>query len=112
MDQWTRVDVLVAEGRRVMVRLPGGRPGSAAAWRLHRHIPDGRPAHPRFVTKYGTKQGVLVLGKQIPFFIGVGIGAGGNHLFGWFVIKAAGKILGPPPELWDAPNRTTLRPGA
>ena len=55
---------------------------------------------PRFVTKYGTKQGVLVLGKQIPFFIGVGIGAAGNHGFGWFVIKAAGKILGPPPESW------------
>ena len=36
---------------------------------------------PRFITKYGTKQGVLVLGKQIPLFIGVGIGAGGNHLF-------------------------------
>ena len=59
---------------------------------------------PRFVTKYGTKQGVLVLGKQIPLFIGVGIGAAGNHLFGWFVIKAAGKILGPPPESWDDPQ--------
>lgn len=59
---------------------------------------------PRFVTKYGTKQGVLVLGKQIPLFIGVGIGAAGNHLFGWFVIKAAGKILGPPPQSWDVPQ--------
>lgn len=56
---------------------------------------------PRFVTKYGTKQGVLVLGKQIPYFIGVGIGAGGNHVFGWFVIKSAGKILGPLPKSWD-----------
>lgn len=27
MDQWTRVDVLVAEGRRVMVRLPGAGQG-------------------------------------------------------------------------------------
>lgn len=56
---------------------------------------------PRFVTKYGAKQGVLVLGKQVPFFIGVGIGAGGNHLFGRFIIKATHKILGPPPESWD-----------
>ena len=56
---------------------------------------------PWFVTKYGVKQGVLVLGKQIPLFIGVGIGAGGNHLFGWFVIKAEKKIPGPPPESWD-----------
>lgn len=56
---------------------------------------------PRFITKYGTKQGVLVLGKQIPFYIGIGIGAGGNYGFGWFAIKSARKILGPPPELWN-----------
>jgi len=55
---------------------------------------------PRFITKYGAVQGVLVLGKQIPLFIGVGIGAGGNHLFGRFVIKAENTILGPPPESW------------
>ncbi|MCO5997267.1 hypothetical protein [Actinoallomurus rhizosphaericola] len=61
---------------------------------------------PRFVTKYGTKQGRLVLGKQAPMLIGGGIGAGGNFLFGWLVIKAAKKILGPPPESWDAPERT------
>jgi hypothetical protein len=56
---------------------------------------------PRFITKYGVKQGVLVLGKQIPFAIGVGVGAVGNHLFGWAIIKAAKKILGPPPESWN-----------
>jgi hypothetical protein len=56
---------------------------------------------PRFVTKYGTKQGVLVLGKQVPLFIGAGIGAGGNGLFGWLIVKAARKILGPPPESWN-----------
>lgn len=56
---------------------------------------------PRFITKWGTKQGALVLGKQIPYFIGAVIGGGGNSLFGWFVIKSARKILGPPPESWD-----------
>lgn len=56
---------------------------------------------PRFVTKYGTKQDVLVLGKQVPLFIGAGIGAGGNGLFGWLIVKAARKILGPPPESWN-----------
>lgn len=60
---------------------------------------------PRFITKYGVKQGTLVLGKQIPLFIGVGIGAGGNHLFGWFVIKAERKILGPPPTSWGDRER-------
>lgn len=55
---------------------------------------------PRFITKYGTKQGVLVLGKQIPMAIGVGVGAVGNHLFGWTIINAARKVLGAPPDLW------------
>ena len=56
---------------------------------------------PRFLTKYGVKQGVVVLGIQLPFLIGSAIGAGGNALFGWFIVRAAGKILGPPPESWD-----------
>jgi hypothetical protein len=56
---------------------------------------------PRFVTKYGAKQGVVVLGVQVPFFIGAALGAGGNGLFGWFIVNAARKILGPPPESWD-----------
>lgn len=55
---------------------------------------------PRFVTKYGVRQGVLVLGKQIPMFIGVGVGAGGNGLFGWFIVKTAHRILGPAPKSW------------
>lgn len=58
---------------------------------------------PRFITKYGTKQGVLVLGKQMPMLIGVGIGAAGNGAFGWFVVRSARKILGPPPSEWPAP---------
>lgn len=61
---------------------------------------------PRFVTKWGTKQGVLVLGKQVPFYIGVGIGAGGNHLFGRSIITATGKFLGPPPGSWEDPLRS------
>lgn len=61
---------------------------------------------PRFVTKYGVRQGALVLGKQIPMFIGVGIGAGGNGLFGWFIVKTARKILGPSPKSW--PERGEL----
>lgn len=59
---------------------------------------------PRFVTKTGEKLGVLVLGKQVPRFIGAGIGAGGNALFGWFIVKTARKILGPPPESWGDPS--------
>lgn len=65
---------------------------------------------PRFVTKYGMKQGVLVLGKQVPLFIGAGIGAGGNGLFGWLIVKAARKILGPPPESWNELREPVLAP--
>lgn len=55
---------------------------------------------PRFVTRWGARQGVLVLGKQIPLMLGAAVGGAGNGLFGWFVIKAGREILGPPPETW------------
>lgn len=56
---------------------------------------------PRFITKYGTKQGILVLGKQIPAGIGILVGAAGNHTFGWFIINSSKKMLGPAPTSWD-----------
>lgn len=55
---------------------------------------------PNFITKYGTKQGILVLGKQVPKGIGIGVGAVGNHLNAWFVIKATTQILGKPDSSW------------
>lgn len=56
---------------------------------------------PRFVTKYGTQQGVLVLSKQVPLGIGMVLGAGGNHTLGRLTIKSARTIFGPPPGEWD-----------
>lgn len=55
---------------------------------------------PRFITKYGTKQGVLVLSKQVPFGIGAALGAGGNHAFGRLSVTSARKIFGPAPTSW------------
>lgn len=55
-----------------------------------------------FVTKYGTKQGVLVLGKSMPFGIGLLIGAGGNQAFGRVTIRAAHEAFGNPPATWPA----------
>lgn len=55
---------------------------------------------PHFITKYGTKQGVLVLSKQAPLGIGAALGGGGNHLVGRLTIKSARKIFGPPPTSW------------
>ena len=53
---------------------------------------------PRFITKYGTKQGVLVLSKQIPLGLGIGVGAGASHLIGRTIVRTARKVFGPPPE--------------
>lgn len=57
---------------------------------------------PRFVTKWGTKQGVLVLGKQVPLMLGAAVGGTGNGAFGWFVIKSGREILGPAPGEWSS----------
>lgn len=55
---------------------------------------------PRFVTKYGTKQGVLVLGKQLPRGIGAALGGAGNHLIGRSIIKSARKVFGEVSAEW------------
>ena len=53
-----------------------------------------------FVTKYGTKQGILVLGKQVPFGIGGAIGGGGNAVFARVTVKAAKRAFGADPDGW------------
>lgn len=55
---------------------------------------------PRFITKYGSKQGVLVLGKQLPAGAGALIGGTGNHLIGRGVIKSSAKVFGEVPDAW------------
>ena len=65
---------------------------------------------PRFIVKWNGRQAVIVLGIQVPLFIGAGIGAGGNALFGWAIVKSAKKILGPVPESWDELSEPALGP--
>lgn len=65
---------------------------------------------PRFVTKYGSKQGVLVLGKQVPLGIGAALGADGNHVFGRLTIGAARAIFGPPRRAGSARTTGTRHP--
>ena len=52
----------------------------------------------RFVTKYGTKQGILVLGRAAPFGLGAGIGAVGNAAVGWTVVKGVRRAFGDVPD--------------
>lgn len=61
-----------------------------------------------FVTKYGTKQGILVLGKQLPLGIGAAVGAGGNAAFGYGVLKAADRAFGKAPADWHASPAQTV----
>ena len=56
---------------------------------------------PRFITKHGTKQGVIVLDKQVPLFLGAGVGVIGNTLFGHFTIASVKKVFGDTPDTWD-----------
>lgn len=57
---------------------------------------------PHFVTKYGTRRGVLVLGRVAPFGVGAAIGAGGNAAFGQLTIRTARRAFGPSPQEWPA----------
>lgn len=54
-----------------------------------------------FITKYGTKQGIIVLGTVVPFGIGAVIGGGANLVLAETAIRASRRAFGPPPESWD-----------
>ncbi|MFI6639574.1 hypothetical protein [Streptomyces sp. NPDC050504] len=53
-----------------------------------------------FVTKYGTKQGIIVLGRVAPFGIGAVIGGGANAAVAAFAVKAGRRAFGEAPEEW------------
>lgn len=53
-----------------------------------------------FVTKYGTKQGIIVLGRVAPFGIGAVIGGGANAALATLAVRAGRRAFGPPPESW------------
>lgn len=62
-----------------------------------------------FVTKYGTKQGILVLGKVVPFGVGAVIGGGANLAVSEATVRAARRAFGPAPTKWpaEAPEPTS-----
>lgn len=53
-----------------------------------------------FVTKYGTKQGIIVLGRVAPFGIGAVIGGGANAALAALAVRAGRRAFGPPPASW------------
>lgn len=72
----------------------------------------------RVIVKFGTQQGVVRLGRIVPFGIGAGIGAGGNVLLVNSVGRAArnffddGAEIGAPPAepVDDSPREITVVP--
>ncbi|MGW6411335.1 hypothetical protein ACWF95_29655 [Streptomyces vinaceus] len=55
-----------------------------------------------FVTKYGTKQGIVVLGRVAPFGIGAVIGGGAHAALAALAVRAGRRAFGPPPVSWPA----------
>ncbi|MEU5970832.1 hypothetical protein [Streptomyces globisporus] len=103
--------VLLGDGAVKALDKAVGRTGPYWARRIVSAIPmsainkANKVLGPRFITKYGTQQGVLVLSKQVPLGIGAALGAGGNHVLGRLTIKSARTIFGQPPSSWDGDDR-------
>ncbi|MDI5936666.1 hypothetical protein ACVMYR_05010 [Micromonospora sp. PTRAS2] len=55
-----------------------------------------------FITKYGTKQGIIVLGRVAPFGVGAVIGGGANAALAALAVRAARRAFGEPPANWPA----------
>ncbi|MFV2179235.1 hypothetical protein ACFHW2_36260 [Actinomadura sp. LOL_016] len=60
-----------------------------------------------FVTKYGTKQGIIVLGRVAPFGIGAVIGGGANAAMATLTVRAGRRAFGPPPTSWPSESKAT-----
>lgn len=63
-----------------------------------------------FVTKFGTKQGIIVLGRVAPFGIGAAIGGGANAAMATLAVRAGRRAFGPPPTSWPGLTATTPAP--
>lgn len=89
--------VLAGGGGSTFAGKAAGRTGSHLGSLFAKNVPlstirsINRVLGVNFVTKYGTKQGIVVLGRAAPFGIGAVIGAGGNLFFGQGIVKATRK---------------------
>lgn len=104
------LSVLLGDGGATFVSKTAGRTGKYWGRLLTDAIPMAninqvnRILGARFVTRYGTRQGIIVLGRAAPFGIGAGIGAAGNAAVGWSVVKGVRRAFGDPPEATEPPS--------
>lgn len=54
-----------------------------------------------FVTKFGTKKGIIVLARVVPFGIGAVIGGAANGVFSQGIITASNRAFGAPSQSWE-----------
>jgi hypothetical protein len=96
----------------VAVLLIAGVLGQSGSWLKQINSFVGK----NFITKYGTKQGIIVLGRVAPFGIGIGIGigigavigGGANATVAALAVRAARRAFGPRATVM-ARNRTGSR---
>ncbi|WP_406442739.1 hypothetical protein OHB00_41130 [Streptomyces sp. NBC_00631] len=62
---------------------------------------------PNFFTKYGTKEGIVVLGHVAPLGFGAVIGGSANAALAALHVGAARRAFGPPPASWPTPRLGT-----
>ncbi|RSD16302.1 hypothetical protein [Amycolatopsis eburnea] len=63
-----------------------------------------------FVTKYGAKHGIIVLGRVVPFGIGAAIGGGANATMAALSVRAARRAFGPAPQEWPEASLDPVLP--
>ena len=100
--------VLMGDSVESALQTVATRTGRHWAWEVVEAVPIesirrvNRVLGRNFVTRYGTKQGILVLGRVLPFGIGALIGGGGNYIVGSGVVRATRRAFGPPPANFGA----------
>jgi hypothetical protein len=63
-----------------------------------------------FITRYGTRQGIIVLGRVVPFGIGAVIGGGANATVAALAVRAARRAFGPAPQAWPGASPDPVLP--
>jgi hypothetical protein len=54
----------------------------------------------RFLKRWGTRQGALLLGRELPVLIGAAVGGAGNRLVARKTVQLVADAFGPPPRRW------------
>jgi hypothetical protein len=91
-----------------------GRPAQEWARQIVQRLPQqgvgrlNQTLGKRFVTRWATRQGALVLGRELPVLIGAGIGGVGNRALAKATVKGTREVFGSPPDEWGVYKVTSM----